>query len=257
MVVDPIPQSLPVHFFGSRTQPPTSRLPVYPPICLSASSMSAIYLLIILYFEKISLSIHMSIVLEFRKDLISCARLMSVRGCDIPQIANSMSHQKMGGTAIYQIRLQGVFAYKAASACLSMTQEDERVKHAARMRGKSVFFSATRCVYYLYLLPQIVLYLSFTSSCIALRIFFLVSSVYSILWKWPLPHVHLCFSTPRGPTLSFSGWNFTIDLLFTVGLIHHSQSRGQILLFPPNLEAFTANCIRLGLDKEDSSNLQK
>jgi len=27
MVLDPIPQSLPVHFFGSRPQPPTSRLP--------------------------------------------------------------------------------------------------------------------------------------------------------------------------------------------------------------------------------------
>ena len=26
MVLDPIPQSLPVHFFGSRPQPPTSRL---------------------------------------------------------------------------------------------------------------------------------------------------------------------------------------------------------------------------------------
>jgi len=25
MVLDPIPQSLPVHFFGSRPQPPTSR----------------------------------------------------------------------------------------------------------------------------------------------------------------------------------------------------------------------------------------
>ena len=26
MVLDPIPQSLPVHFFGSRPQPPTSRI---------------------------------------------------------------------------------------------------------------------------------------------------------------------------------------------------------------------------------------
>jgi len=85
---------------------------------------------------------------DANKDHSFCHRCSTfVRGCDIPQIANSMSHQKMGGTAIYQIRSQGVFAYKAVSACLPMTPEDERVKHAARMRGKRVFFSATRCVY--------------------------------------------------------------------------------------------------------------
>jgi len=33
MVLDPIPQSLPVHFFGSRPQPPTSRFGTYCHIC--------------------------------------------------------------------------------------------------------------------------------------------------------------------------------------------------------------------------------
>jgi len=39
MVLDPIPQSLPVHFFGSRPQPPTS-LSTYLPVSLSLRPLS-------------------------------------------------------------------------------------------------------------------------------------------------------------------------------------------------------------------------
>ena len=35
MVLDPIPQSLPVHFFGSRPKPPTSRLTFEPFFCFA------------------------------------------------------------------------------------------------------------------------------------------------------------------------------------------------------------------------------
>jgi len=35
MVLDPIPQSLPVHFFGSRPQPPTSRVVCVPALLVS------------------------------------------------------------------------------------------------------------------------------------------------------------------------------------------------------------------------------
>ena len=77
MVLDPIPQSLPVHFLGSRPQPPTSRLMQFIPHEYTISDVIHSMWIYVLRITHIRVSMH-TLYLQ-PHHMIQCERIYMFR----------------------------------------------------------------------------------------------------------------------------------------------------------------------------------